>query len=861
MNNSNITDPKDSLLSEDFLPRPRINEIFDKATSCKLVYVIAGAGYGKTQAVHHYVEQQADAVVRWLQLTESDNIGSRYWESLTHNITFDNPDLAVRLRELGFPETSARFKLFAEILRASEHRSNKTFLVLDDFHLIHSAQALTFAERCAHLFIPGACVIIISRTEPEINTVSLFSKGLACTITESELRFTDGEIMSYFERQNIPIHINNLHLLAEATQGWALAVKLLSLVLKRLPGNLSLALDTMKQNIFKLMETEAWGAFPESTQKVLVRLSLVSDLPLTPFHEIVDDPSFTQYTLRLASFIWYDSFMGDYRVHPLYLEFLQSKHHILSHQEKQETYVWAAQWCRDNNFHFDAMNFYEKSKQYEEMFEMLLSYQFRLPHDTCEYFLGILEKIDPENKERNNRGILLLKNFFIPLLYAGTGKYEKARELSFNIIKEWENSDSPFATYLLYTAYSNLAYLDMYTCTVTHEYNSPFYLKKAVEYFNKSSVPPVVVRGSFSVGDMRSFACLVGDGADLSEFDKFYETAIETARYIEETNHNMYFGYDDLVGCELAFFRNQLDVARNYAFSAILKAREKKQYSIEAVAQNYLIRIAVHEGDSQLVKELLRQLRSHLDNPDFWNRQLLYDLSTGSIYAYIGLPDMVPSWIIVDEKEETSGIRTPVRELIVGIGYYLTCKKYKQALAVLCNSYPRDPQERFYFGELAFSVLLACTRFKMGDIEGAVDEFEKAYLMSFRGEFELTFVELGKSFHQLAAAASKRENCIIPEAWLKMIDRKASIYAKRTYIVMNSIKRERQIKDDISLSEREREVLNDLYQGLSREEIAANRYLSINTVKKILQSIYIKLDANNNVDAIRIAIEKKLVDN
>jgi DNA-binding CsgD family transcriptional regulator len=32
-----------------------------------------------------------------------------------------------------------------------------------------------------------------------------------------------------------------------------------------------------------------------------------------------------------------------------------------------------------------------------------------------------------------------------------------------------------------------------------------------------------------------------------------------------------------------------------------------------------------------------------------------------------------------------------------------------------------------------------------------------------------------------------------------------------------------------------------------------------NSKKKILQSIYLKLDANNSVDAIRIALENKLL--
>ena len=848
-----------SPLTEDYMPRPRIDSILDKVTTCKLVYVIAGVGYGKTQAVYHYIKQQEDAVVRWIQLTENDNVGSHYWESLSHNISLDNPDLAIRLRDAGFPESSAHFKQFAEILKTSEHRSHKTFLVLDDFHLIHTKQALTFAERCAYLHIPGACVIIISRKEPEINAISLFSKGMASMITENELRFADNEIVDFMKHSGIQLNVNDLPQFIDATKGWALAIKLLSMVLKRTPGNLNHALDIMKQNINKLLEIEAFDNFPKDVQKTVVQLSLLSNLPLTPLNDISIDAPFIQNTPQLASFMWFDSFIGDYRVHPLYLEFLQSKHYVLTYEEKQATYRWAAQWCCDNDFYMDAINYFAKSFQYDRMLEMLLSYPFKLPHDACEYFLNILEKLDPDDKEERIRSILLLKNLFIPLLYLGMGKYEQAQEHSFKIIRKWENSKTPFALYMLYTAYSNLSYINTYTCTVTHKYESAKYLKKALEYFKLSSLLPVKITGPFAVVDVRSFACLVGEGADKMEFDHFLEVTRETATYIAETYHFMYYGYDELVACELAFYRNQPDIARNSAHNALLKAREKKQYSIEMMAQLYLLRIAMQEGNYSLTKEILKLLGGYLNNPDFWNRQLLYDLISGFFFIQIGLPELAPPWLAMDEKESTSEVRIPIRELIVGVKYYIASKKYNQALTILCNSYPREPQERFLFGELSLTLLIAISRIKTGDIEGAVTDFEKAYQLSFNGEFEMFFIELGKDMNPLVGAASKKEGCSIPAQWLKTIGRKATIYAKKTAFIMDSYKEEKHIKNIISLSEREQDILNDLYHGLSRDEIAEYRYLSINTVKKILQSIYIKLGANNNVDAIRMAIEKKLV--
>ena len=847
-----------SFLSGRFVPRPRIEEILEQAAGHKLVYVIAGSGYGKTQAVSSYIKQQEDAIVRWVQLTESDNVVSHYWDNIVHNVSLDNPDLALKMGEAGFPETPMRFQQFAGILRDTEHRAHKTFLILDDFHLIHSKQALTFTERCAYLDIPGACLVIISRKEPGINAVSLFSKGLACIITEEELCFTNSEISDFLIQCGVQFSIRDLPRFADATKGWALAVNLLAIVLKRAPENLGRALGTMRQNIFKLIQMEAFDDFPEKLKKTMVQLSLVSDLPYAFSLKIADYGSIVEDTPQLASFLWFDSFSDDYRVQPLYLEFLQSKQDILSTQEKQELYRQAAKWCSENGYYMGAMDFYAKSRQFGLMLKTLLSYPFKLPHDTCEYYLGILENLDPSDEEYTDENYLLLTNLFIPLLLVGAGRYDEARERTAGVIREWEDSDTPFAVNLLYTAYSNLAYIDTYTCTVTHKYESSGYLKKALEYYKKLEIPPEEVKGAFAVADVRSYACLIGEGAGLAEFDLFIEATKETIEYSQAIERDLYYGYDDLLACELAYYRNQLDLARQYAHVAIAKAKEKNQYSIEAMAEQYLLSLTLHDGDYPMALEILKQLRGHLDNPNFWNRQLLYDLFTGSFYSKAGLPEMAPAWFAMEVKETANEIRIPGRELSVGARYLIAAKKYTQALTVLCISNPRAPEERFLFSELSLSLLSAVAKIRTDDTEGAIEDFEKAYQLSFCGEFEMFFIEFGKDLHPLIAAASQA-GCEIPSEWLKTIERKSSIFAKKANIIRNSVKREKNIHDTAELTGRELDILKDLYQGLSREEIAENQYISINTVKKMLQSIFTKLDANNSVDAIRVALQKRLI--
>ena len=841
--------------------RPRLNALFAQATQAKVVYVVAGAGYGKTQAVRQYIGQQEGAIVRWLQLTESDNISTRFWENLTHVIATDNADLAVKLRELGFPETLSQFKQLAEAVEQMEYRSYKNFLVLDDFHLISSTEILTFVERCSNLTIPGLCLFILSRKEPEINNALLLSKGSVYQVAEDALRFTAEEVTALFQQYKIPISMQNVKRVLDATKGWALAIDMLPQILRKMPDNFTHALDTVMQNIFKLLSIEAWDSFPDSVQKTMVKLSLLSRLPTIPLHILSDDTDFLKNTPELTSFIWFDHFTRGLKIHPLYLEFLQKKEGILSHAAQQETYELAAQWCIEHDFYMDAMYYYAKSNQFAQMVQLLFSQPMKPARDTSEYFLDILNHLTLDEHTSKDPSVLILQHFFIPLLLVGVERYAEAQEKSFALIREWEQIDTPLSNGLLHATYSNLAYIDMHICTATHEYHAAAFLEKSIAYAKRAPATPAKVAEAFINADMRSFACLVGVGASREELDDFLKATKRTAELIAQTQHSVFAGYEDLLACEYAFFKNELDLARNYALSAIQKAREKKQHSIVALAEKYLLRIAAQNGDVALVKSVLKQLNAHLDNPCFWNRQLYHDLYTAAFYAQIGRLDLVPKWLIMDECEIKREVYIPTRELYFNALYHISAKRYGQALLMLCTSHPQRPEDRLLFGELRLILLRAVARLHTGDVSGAIADFETGYQLSFSGEFELFFIELGKELHPLVAAVQKQADSIIPKTWLKTIDRKASIYTKKITVIANAFQSEPNCnKVNIALSERERRILLDLYHGLSREEIAENQYLSINTVKKALQSIFIKLDAHNSVDAVRIALEKKLIE-
>jgi LuxR family maltose regulon positive regulatory protein len=88
-----------------------------------------------------------------------------------------------------------------------------------------------------------------------------------------------------------------------------------------------------------------------------------------------------------------------------------------------------------------------------------------------------------------------------------------------------------------------------------------------------------------------------------------------------------------------------------------------------------------------------------------------------------------------------------------------------------------------------------------------------------------------------------------------MIRSNASAYTKKIALFLEEY-RNAEVRDDkpaVYLTRREREVLVELSQGLTREDIADATELSLTSIKTIISTVYGKLGAVNRADAIRIA--------
>ncbi len=68
-----------------------------------------------------------------------------------------------------------------------------------------------------------------------------------------------------------------------------------------------------------------------------------------------------------------------------------------------------------------------------------------------------------------------------------------------------------------------------------------------------------------------------------------------------------------------------------------------------------------------------------------------------------------------------------------------------------------------------------------------------------------------------------------------------------------------EVKEEINLTTREIEVLEQLSKGLKYQVIAENLFLSIGTIRKHVENIYYKLQVHNKIEAVQKAKNNQLI--
>lgn len=822
----------------DTLIRPRLDALLEKGMQFPAVVVAAGTGFGKTQAVASFLAR-SDYRSVWMQMTLLDNLPMRFWESFTHTVSLHRPAMGERLRELGFPDSLYKYHTFLALFTEELYADDQfVAFVFDDFHVLENASVREFFRHFVSAHLENICLVFLTR---DMDSYSLRSN--VHVITTEELRFTPEEAESYFAQVGVEFpEAGERESLYQQTDGWPMALYLVGRLLQGEAGQERLFRS--QKTIFSLLDKEVFARYSPRQQEFFILLSVLSSFPEGLLETFAKQEDWdVRKALRDNAFITYDQQARSYYIHRIFLDFLRERQYTLPEEARRGTLDGAGAWCEQNGQPTDALDYFARAGDEEGIWRVVEGFEgARHPRDEARMLIGYMEKLSEDFRiahpmSRIVYAALMLNNLNI----AG------ARRQIALVLAQLEASEESATL----DALRGEAYVVLGLISFALE-NFDF-----VEHFRRADalLPEGSRRWTGSLHLVEYSNALNILGVESGEVEKSLQGYAEGMPYVYRVLHGAGYGLEHLASAEAAFLRAEMRPAEREAYTALHLGEEKQQSDIVDNALFLLLRIFLALGDDRRIGEIMRRLKEEKGQ---WDG--VPDIARGWLYTEIGEPGRVAGWILHDQD----GKQPPVsvdKDTLLRVRCLIEDKSYYEALAVLGQLEKIFQKRNTLISMIYARVYRGIAHYQMDEQESAVLAIGNAYALAQGNGLIMPFIEYGHRTRSLLDYMRRRakdgpQADGVPPAWLDLVHTKASTYAKRHAFIAAKFAKD---APAFSITAREADLLRNLSQGLTREEIAESMYVSPNTVKSMLKNVYSKIGAINSADAVRIALGAKLI--
>ncbi|MGE3663334.1 MAG: LuxR C-terminal-related transcriptional regulator [Pseudonocardia sp.] len=219
-------------LPTEFVARPALRELLDRADQGCLVVVCAPAGYGKSSLLADWATGNQTRTA-WVSVDRGDNDSRHLWAAVRAAIarTLTGPPDGGARSGSGHLGRSSVEDLLVDVAGLAA----PIVLVLDDLQEIVSADVLRELTR----FLAGRPatlrVVLASRVDPLFVLARLRAEGRLCEIRTEQLRFSDGEAAALLARSGCELTPGQTAELVARAEGWAAGIRLAAVALRHAP--------------------------------------------------------------------------------------------------------------------------------------------------------------------------------------------------------------------------------------------------------------------------------------------------------------------------------------------------------------------------------------------------------------------------------------------------------------------------------------------------------------------------------------------------------------------------------------------------------------------------------------------------
>jgi len=866
----------------ELVSRPRLIGRLKAGRDHRLAVISAPAGFGKTTLVTQWLNS-APCPSTWLSLDEGDNDVTRFLTYFVAALRTIQADIGKgALSALSSPQPPSAEAVLTSLINDVTALPDRMILVLDDYYLIEAEAihaALTFLLE--HL-PPQMHLVIASREDPPLPLARLRARGQLTEVRAADLRFTSSEAAEFLNQvMCLGLPAEDIAALETRTEGWITGLQLAAISMQGSKDASSLIRSFTGTHHFVLdyLVEEVLQQQPARVQTFLLRTSVLDRLcgPLCDAICSVGTASSTpssgqetlEYLERTNLFIVpLDNERRWYRYHHLFADLLRQRLHQSAASSTGEEgkgvadlLVRASVWYEGNGMDIEAFRYAAAAHDLERAERLMLGDWMPLHfRGAVAPVLNWLESLP--TTELDARPLLWVMyasaltmvgqiSAVEPKLQAA----EMALAAAFQGTTDLDEKNRNVVGHIAAIRAMLAARQDKVETIIAQS-------RRALEYLHPDNLP---VRTA-TVWKLGYAYQLQGDRAAASQAYAEAESASHASGNVmvnilatiglgqiqeAETQLNLaadtyrrnlqLYGDQPLpiaseahLGLARIFYEwNDLDAAHRHGQQSIQLARQEEDTDRFVSSKVFLARLKLAQGDvvsaAAMLAEADRSVRQH----SFVDR--MAEVVSAQVRTLLHQGNLDAAAHLAQTHD------LPISQARVHLAQGDTAA----ALTVLEPLRQQVEAKKWQDERLKVMVLQSVVHHVRGEQEQALLVLGEALALAEPGGFIRTFVDEGPPMASLIYEALSRG--IAPD------------YVRRLLAAFPGTEPEQRDPSESQaseptliepLSEREREVLQLIAEGLTNPEIASRLFLALNTVKTHASNIYSKLGVHSRTQAV-----------
>lgn len=335
----------------------RLAALLDPCSDAHLGLVTSPAGFGKTTLLSKLALRAKDNRVRvaWCSLDPSDADIFRFWSCILAAFSVADSDLAAGLAGLPAPRRGGNEDFVTILVEAVDARP--TVLVLENLHEVADPVVLRDLDHLLSCASPGLRIVLSSRSDPPLGALQAAKVSSRLTqLRVHDLAFTEDETMTWCR----DLDVEQRRAVWTQTEGWPAMVRLMEIAMRS--GAVDVDGTPWDTGLADYLFTETLRRQPEKAQQGLMRLAVPDTIHLDLAAELsglADAGQLLERVCQSSGLISRVSQPGStassYRMHPMLRAHLHgelTRRDIAAERTAQRQ---SAQWCLSAGFGLDAL--------------------------------------------------------------------------------------------------------------------------------------------------------------------------------------------------------------------------------------------------------------------------------------------------------------------------------------------------------------------------------------------------------------------------------------------------------------------------------------------------------------------------